>query len=86
MLFFKGSGCGAKTVYATVRSDCAGSLEGVKFTSPDLIGVRSNYPGSYRLTVCSVPTDITCEKEGYEPVTQTFSRPSVSILMACTGT
>ena len=86
MLYFKGSGCGAKTVYATVRSDCAGPLEGVKFTSTELMGVSSNYPGSYRLTVCTVPTDITCEKEGHEPVTQRVTRSSMLIQMTCTGT
>ena len=79
-------GSEGKTVYATVRSDCTGPLEGVQFTSTELIGVTSNVPGSYKLRVCALPTGITTKKDGYEPVTQTVTRTSMSVQMTCPGT
>ena len=78
-------GSEGQTVYATVRSDCTGPLEGVKFTSTELIGVTSNLPGSYRLRVCTLPTDITSQKHGYEPVTQRVTQTSLSIQLTCPG-
>ena len=83
LLYFKGSE--GKTVYATVRSDCTGPLEGVQFTSTELIGVTSNTPGSYRLRVCALPTYITSSKDGYQPVTQRVTRTSMSVQMTCPG-
>ena len=80
------SGSEGKTVYATVRSDCTGPLEGVQFTSTELISVNSNLPGSYKLKVCTLPTDITTQKDGFEPVTQTVTRTSMSVQMTCPGT
>ena len=83
LLYFTGSE--GKTVYATVRSDCTGPLEGVQFTSTELIDVTSNTPGSYRLRVCTLPTYITSKKDGYQPVTQRVIRTSMSVQMTCPG-
>ena len=47
--------------------------------------MTSNLPGSYRLRVCTLPTDITSQKHGYEPVTQRVTQTSLSIQMACPG-
>ena len=72
-------------VDATVSSDCSGPLEGVSITSTKLMSVASSLPGDYRLRVCSIPADITCRKEGFEPVTKTITRTSVAVQMACPG-
>ena len=72
-------------VDATVSSDCSGPLEGVNITSTELMGVASSVPGDYRLRVCSIPADITCQKEGFEPVTKTITGSSVAVQMACPG-
>ena len=83
LFYFKGSE--GKTVYTTVKSDCTGPLQGVQFTSTELISVTSNTPGSYRLRVCALPTYITSKKDGYQPVTQRVTRTSLSVLMTCPG-
>ena len=47
--------------------------------------MTSNLPGSYILRVCTLPTYITGQKDGYEPVTQRVTQTSMSIQMTCPG-
>ena len=83
--YLQGNGCTAEKVYTSVTSDCNQPLEGVNFTSAEISEVFRILPGFYRLTVCSLPAEVTSQKSGFESMTQNITGTSVALQMSCTG-
>ena len=55
-----------QTANISVASACATShVEGVAIRGQNVIDVASSAPGSYQITVCSLPTLVDVERVGY---------------------
>ena len=84
LIIYLGTSCSTETVTVTVTSDCTPAVMGVTLTSSEFIETSSSGPGIYEISACSLPVDVTFERNGYIPVTQEIATDT-TVSLSCIG-
>ena len=85
LIIYLGTSCSTETATVTVTSDCTPAVMGVAVKSTaGFMETSSSGPGIYEISVCSLPVDVTFEKNGYIPVTQEIATDT-TVSLSCIG-
>ena len=85
LIIYLGSSCSTETATVTVTSDCTPAVMGVTLTSAaGFMETSSSGPGIYEISACSLPVDVTSERNGYIPVTQEIAADT-TVSLSCIG-
>ena len=68
-------------------SDCNASVADVTITSSADLTIAENEPGIYVGKVCGMPTTLSLQKNGFEPLTTTVTgaAETVNVTLTCSG-